>query len=247
MKKTIILIFIMAVTLGTTAFANQSRTPKMPADAVTLRSPNGQLELTFAVVDGCPQYSLDRAGKPVVLPSRMGFTLEWRDDLAHAFVLKKSERSTFDEVWQPVWGEEANIRNHYNELLVTLEQPIGAVESMNGSTAKHPTVMLIRFRLYDDGLGFRYEFPQKDLPAALRQGNTPTEENALVYFWIKEELTEFAMAGDHMAWWIPGDYDTQEFNYTESRLSEIRRLYKDSHNGGGWPWTEVSPTSVQTA
>ncbi|MBQ2076111.1 MAG: glycoside hydrolase family 97 protein, partial [Bacteroidales bacterium] len=94
------------------------------------------------------------------------------------------------------------------------------------------TVMQIRFRLYDDGLGFRYEFPM---------------ENALVYFWVKEELTEFAMTGDHTAWWIPGDYDTQEYNFTESKLSEIRGLYEDAHKGCGWPWKNFSPTGVQTA
>ena len=202
------------------------------AGPVTLKSPDGQLELRFEVVDGVPYYALDRAGKPVVLPSKMGFTLEWRDDLAHAFVLKDTRYDSFDETWEPVWGEEAEIRNHYNEMLVTLEQPVGAVESMDHSTEKKPTVMQIRFRLYDDGLGFRYEFPM---------------ENALVYFWIKEELTEFAMTGDHTAWWIPGDYDTQEFNYTESRLSEIRGLYDEAHTNNGYPWKSFSPTGVQTA
>ncbi|MBR7094268.1 MAG: glycoside hydrolase family 97 N-terminal domain-containing protein, partial [Prevotella sp.] len=105
----------------------------MPADALTLQSPDRQLELKFAVVNGQPQYSLLRDGKPVVLPSRMGFTLEWRDDLAHAFVIKDKTYSTFDETWEPVWGEEAHIRNHYNEMLVTLEQPIGSVASMDHS------------------------------------------------------------------------------------------------------------------
>ncbi len=197
-----------------------------------LQSPDGKLELQFELNDGTPYYMLNRDGKPVVLPSKMGFTLEWRDDLEHAFVLKDVERSTFDEVWEPVWGEESHIRNHYNEMLVTLEQPVGSVESMDHSTEKKATVMQIRFRLYDDGLGFRYEFPM---------------ENALVYFWIKEELTEFAMTGDHTAWWIPGDLDTQEYNYTESRLSQIRELFDKSHEGGGWPWTAFSKTGVQTA
>ena len=214
---------LLALALITKAFAS---TP------VTLKSPDGKLELKFEVVDGVPQYALDRNGKPVVLPSKMGFTLEWRDDLAHAFVLKDTKYDTFDEIWEPVWGEEAQIRNHYNEMLVTLEQPIGSVESMDHSTEKKPTLMQIRFRLYDDGLGFRYEFPM---------------ENALVYFWIKEELTQFAMTGDHKAWWIPGDYDTQEYNYTESKLSEIRGLYDAAHTGNGWPWKSFSPTGVQTA
>ena len=195
-------------------------------------SPDGKLELQFEVKAGIPYYSLNREGKPVILPSKTGFTLEWRDDLAHAFVLKDVKFDTFDEIWEPVWGEESQIRNHYNEMLVTLEQPAGSVESMDHSTETKTTVMQIRFRLYDDGLGFRYEFPM---------------ENALVYFWIKEELTEFAMTGDHTAWWIPGDYDTQEYNYTESKLSEIRGLYDAAHTGNGWPWKSFSPTGVQTA
>ena len=218
------LLFLILAALLTPAFAANA--------PVTLKSPNGQLELTFTVQDGVPYYALNRNGKPVVLPSKMGFTLEWRDDLAHAFVLKDTKYSTFDETWEPVWGEEAHIRNHYNEMLVTLEQPVGSVESMDHSTETKATVMQIRFRLYDDGLGFRYEFPIK---------------NALVCFWIMEELTEFAMAGDHTAWWIPGDYDTQEYNYTQSKLSEIRKLWEAGHKNGGWPWTAFSKTGVHTA
>ena len=233
MKKTYHIILFLAAMLALPSFAQSyPKAPAMPADALTLQSPDGQLQLKFAVVNGQPQYALDRAGKPVVLPSRMGFTLEWRDDLAHAFVLKDKAYSSFDETWEPVWGEEAHIRNHYNEMLVTLEQPVGSVESMDKSTTKKATVMKIRFRLYDDGLGFRYEFPR---------------ENALAYFWVKEELTEFAMTGDHTAWWIPGDYDTQEYNFTESKLSEIRGLYDEAHKGSGWPWKNFSPTGVQTA
>ncbi len=233
MNKTSIIILILVTFFAWPAFARHySQAPTMPADALTLQSPDHQLELKFAVVGGVPQYSLDRNGKPVVLPSRMGFTLEWRDDLAHAFVLKDKTYSTFDETWEPVWGEEAHIRNHYNEMLVTIEQPVGSVQSMDHSTEKKPTVMRIRFRLYNDGLGFRYEFPM---------------ENALVCFWFKEELTEFAMAGDHTAWWIPGDYDTQEYNYTKSKLSEIRNLWEAGHKNGGWPWTAFSKTGVQTA
>ena len=126
-----------------------------------LKSPDNQLELSFEVVDGVPQYALYHNGEPVILPSKMGFILEWRDDLAHAFVLKDTKYSTFDETWEPVWGEEARIRNHYNEMLVTLEQPAGAVESADGRSKTMATVMQIRFRLYNDGLGFRYEFPDK--------------------------------------------------------------------------------------
>ena len=217
------------------------------ANPVTLKSPDGQLELTFIVQDGVPYYALNRNGKPVVLPSKMGFTLEWRDDLAHAFVLKDTKYSTFDETWEPVWGEEAHIRNHYNEMLVTLEQPAGAVESADGRSKTLATVMLIRFRLYDDGLGFRYEFPDRIENGKLKTENSTSQFNALVCFWIMEELTEFAMAGDHTAWWIPGDYDTQEYNYTQSKLSEIRNLWEAGHKNGGWPWTAFSKTGVQTA
>ena len=220
----------MVVAVGFTANGQTARE--------SLKSPDGRLEVTFWLLDGSPHYELTRDGKPVIaMPSRLGFELEWRDDLAHAFVIKDVERSTFDEVWHPVLGEEANIRNHYNEMLVTLEQPIGSVESMDHSTEKRPTIMQIRFRLYDDGLGFRYEFP-------MRYNGV---DNALVCFWFKEELTGFHMTGDHMAWWIPGDYDTQEYNYTESRLSEIDSLYEESHKDGGWPWTDFSRTGVQTA
>lgn len=218
----------------------------------TLQSPDGRLELIFDIIDGIPIYALNRDGKSVIQSSRMGFTLEWRDDLSHAFVLRDVHRSTFDEIWQPVWGEESNIRNHYNEMLVTLEQPIGSIESMDHSTETRPTVMLIRFRLYDDGLGFRYEFPSNinnsnihTIP--ITEGGNHSQFNALVCFWFKDELTEFALTGNHTAWWIPGDYDTQEFNYTESRLSQIDSLYDESHKDGGWPWTGFSRTGVQTA
>lgn len=209
----------------------------------SVKSPDGKLEARFELRGGVPYYSLSREGKEVVKASKMGFELEWRDDLAQGFKQRDVKRSTYDETWHPVWGEESNIRNHYNEMLVTLEQPVGSVESMDHSTEKRPTVMQIRFRLYDDGLGFRYEFPDL-LPADLYPKNT---YNALVCFWFKEELTEFAMAGDHTAWWIPGDYDTQEYNYTESRLSEIASLWEAGHKDGGWPWTAFSNTGVQTA
>ena len=245
MKKvrTLFLIFLTFLFVTSSQVNVCAQAFRMPYDALKLQSPDNQLELRFAVVNGQPQYALYRNGKPVILPSKMGFTLEWRDDLAHAFVLKDKAYSTFDETWDPVWGEEAHIRNHYNEMLVTLEQPIGSVESMDHSTEARPTVMQIRFRLYDDGLGFRYEFPDP-LPADIYPGNI---YNALVCFWIKEELTEFAMTGNHTAWWIPGDYDTQEFNFTESKLSQIREKWDGSHKNGGWPWTPFSKTGVQTA
>ena len=222
------------------------KAPKMPADAIVLRSPDGQLELKFAVVNGVPEYTLDRAGKAVVLPSRLGYTLLDRESLDGGFSLTDSAFNSFDETWEPVWGEEASIRNHYNELLVTLEQkPEAAREAQRGVSVTDPeytgdlgnpygkgAVMQVRFRLYDDGLGFRYEFPL---------------ENALTYFKVQEELTEFAMTGDHTAWWIPGDYSTQEFVPTESKLSQVRELQDVPRPAGGSPQTKFSQTGVQTA
>ncbi len=189
-------------------------------DYETLSSPDGKLEVRVGLTaKGAPAYELLHEGNAVVKPSRLGFELIGMDDLKDGFSLVDASRDSLDETWEPVWGEEASIRNHYNEMLVRL-------------TRKDGVNMNLRFRLYDEGLGFRYEFPM---------------ENALVYFWVKEELTEFAMAGDHTAWWIPGDLDTQEYNYTESRLSQIRELWDGSHKDGGWPWTAFSPTGVQTA
>ena len=214
MKAFHCLIFAAILLLG----ACSPKAPQLPADALVLRSPDTQVELRFAVVDGVPQYSLSRAGEAVVLPSRLGYKLLGRDGLEDGFTLTDSAFNSLDETWEPVWGEERSIRNHYNEMLVKLRQENGAV-------------MHLRFRLYDDGLGFRYEFPM---------------ENALTYFKVEEELTEFSLAGDHTAWWISGDYDTQEYNYTRSRLSEIPRI-----NAAPRPYnasqTAISPRAVQTA
>jgi len=223
-----------------------AKAPKMPADAVVLRSPDGQLELKFAVVDGVPEYALDRAGKAVVLPSRLGYSLlDAKEDLDGGFTLTGTSFGSLDETWEPVWGEEASIRNNYNELLVTLEQGARAARAAQsgvsvtdpeytgdlGNASGKGNVMQVRFRLYDDGLGFRYEFPQ---------------ENALTYFKVKEELTEFAMTGDHTAWWIPGDYDTQEYNYTESKLSGIK-MRNEAMRLGNASAEGFSSNGVQTA
>ncbi len=209
----------------------------------SLQSPDGHLKAHFELKDGTPYYSLYRDGKAVVLPSRMGFTLEWRkSDLASGFSVSHVQRNSFDETWQPVWGEEANIRNHYNELCVTLQQDFYL--DHEGKRVDKPTVMVIRFRLYDDGLGFRYEFPSD---VAVKENLTAPVYNSLVTFWLTDELTEFRMTGDHTAWWIPGDYDTQEFNYTQSRLSEVRRLHNNPHLTGGRPWKSFSNTGLQTA
>lgn len=188
--------------------------------AENLQSPNGNLELRFSVNNqGEPIYELYYKGKAVIKPSKLGLELKDDPGLMNGFTIEKSETSTFDETWQPVWGEEKEIRNHYNELAVTLDQKTQERD------------ILIRFRLFDDGLGFRYEFPlQKNLN----------------YFVIKEEHTQFAMTGDHKAFWIPGDYDTQEYDYTESKLSEIRGLMKGAITPNS-SQTPFSPTGVQTS
>ena len=189
--------------------------------AQELGSPNGQLTMTFSLLpNGTPQYQLSYKNKLVIKPSTMGFEL--KDDaksLQNDFTITDTKTTSNDSNWQPVWGEMKTIRDHYNELAVTLTQ--------NGTNRK----LLIRFRLFDDGLGFRYEFPS--------QPN-------LIYFVIKEERTQFTMTGDHTAYWIAGDYDTQEYDYTTSRLTEIRGLMKSAITPNA-SQTPFSPTGVQTA
>lgn len=202
----------------------------MLAAAQTVTSPNGKVKLTFSLTDnGAPTYALTFKDKPVVKPSRLGLELAKdkhasrkmkETDLMDGFKIADTKTSTFDETWKPVWGETATIRNHYNELEVSLNQP-----------ATHRNV-IIRFRVYDDGMGLRYEFPQ---------------QKALNYFLIKEEHTQFAMAGDHTAWWLPGDYDTQEQETQESKLSEIRGRFHDAVNWSNSSVAVFSPTGVQTA
>ena len=225
MKRYLMLFAAAAATIGASA-------------QEVLRSPDGELELRFSLSDkGEPTYALDYKGRAVVLPSRMG--LELRGDapaLEFGAEIQKSGygepvslydgfeqcgavRSEFDETWQPVWGEESSIRNRYNELAITLRQPQSGRQ------------MVVRFRLYDEGVGFRYEFP---------------EQEAMTYFTIREERTQFAMTGDHTAFWIPGDYDTQEYDYTESKLSEIRQLMQQAITPNS-SQTPFSPTGVQTA
>lgn len=191
----------------------------LKANAQTLSSPNGQLQVLFSVDDGIPTYQLSYKGKTVIKPSKMGLELFDSTDLIHNFSIIDTQTSSFDETWTPVWGEESKIRNHYNEMAVTLQQE---------NTQRK---MIVRFRLFDDGLGFRYEFP---------------EQPELTYFVIKEERTQFAMTGDHTAFWIPGDYDTQEYDYTTSHLSEIRSLMQKAITPNA-SQTPFSPTGVQTA
>ena len=210
------------------------------AEAIKMASPDGELVLSFDLLKGgVPSYSVDFKGKQVVAPSRLGLTLDYESgridftkaaakatgdalQLSRGFEVTATETASFDETWKPVWGEESEIRNNYNELAVKLTQP------------EFDRFMVVRFRVYDDGVGFRYEFPA--------QPN-------LNYFTIKEEDSEFAMTGNHTAWWIPGDYDTQEYLYTRSRLKDIRKempaAVKQSENQASS--TTFSPTAVQTS
>ncbi|MBR2116420.1 MAG: glycoside hydrolase family 97 protein [Alistipes sp.] len=204
----------------------------------TLSSPNGNLTLTFEVGEGGkPMYSLEYKGKTVVLPSAMGLELRGQDrqisfgeeitksdhgnsvSLYDKFEQKAVSRNSSDTTWTPVWGEVSTIRDNYNQMVVSLEQ------------TERKYKMDIVFRLYDEGLGFRYVFP---------------EQKELTYFVIKEEHTEFAMTGDHIAWWIPGDYDTQEYEYHRSRLSEIRGLMQQAITPNS-SQTPFSATGVQTS
>lgn len=190
------------------------------ASAQTVTSPDGNISLSFSLNEkGVPTYKIDYKNKAVVKPSTLGIELNEENSLMDSFRINNTMTSTFDETWQPVWGETKDIRNHYNELFVEMEKP------SNGR------FMNLRFRVYDDGVGFRYEFPQ---------------QKYLPYFVVKAEHTQFAMSGDNTAWWIPGDYDTQEYDYTESKLSEIRGLMKDAICGNV-SQTSFSPTGVQTS
>lgn len=189
------------------------------ASAAEISSPSGIVTVDADVVKGIPTYKVSYKGKAVINPSTLGLQLADGADLMDGFELVKSSTSSFDETWEPVWGENSKIRNNYNELLLEMRQP---------STDRK---MNVRFRVYDDGMGFRYEFPQ---------------QSNLVYFIIKEEKSQFAMTGDHTAWWIAGDYDTQEYDYTESRLSKIRELLPGSVCGNA-SQTVFSPTGVQTS
>ena len=236
MKKILTALSALAILAGC------AEKPAAVTDVQTLKSPSGNMEMTFHLTaEGTPQYALNYGDQKVILPSNLGFefrgvlkaqelvfnqdgTISKEDrqpcySFYDGFKVESVETATFDETWEPVWGEEKEIRNHYNELLVNLVQ--------TSSDKK----MAIRFRLYDDGLGFRYEFPY---------------QRNLSYFVIKEELTQFALAGDHTAWWVPGDYDTQEYNFVESRLSEISAKMEAALNPND-SQTPFSSNGVQTS
>ncbi|HWK03958.1 MAG TPA: glycoside hydrolase family 97 protein [Puia sp.] len=160
--------------------------------------------------EGAPFYEVAFDGKPVVLPSRLGFKLNEDSVFFKGFQWKGMERKSVDTVWETVWGETRTIRDHYEQLVVHLEKggavSGGAVASMEKGAATPLRKLDIIFRVFEDGVGFRYVFPgQPDLK----------------YFIVSDELTQFHLAGDHKTFWIPGDYDTNEYPYTTSRLSEI--------------------------
>ncbi len=212
MKRNTILKFAAttaAYLLGSTALVGQ-----------TISSPDKDIELTFALTDeGEPTYNLTYKGKDVIKTSKLGLELKDSPNLMDGFSITDTKTTTFDETWEPVWGEVSTIRNNYNELAVSLDKKADDVN------------IVIRFRVFDDGLGLRYEFP---------------EQKNLKYFVIKEENTEFAMAGNHKAFWLPGDYDTQEYDYTESRLTEIRDKMAEATTYNV-AQTTFSPTAVQTS
>lgn len=184
-----------------------------------IKSPNGNFTLSFDIKDSIPAYHLAYKNQTVIAHSQLGFELKDVPSLLDGFEILKAEKNTHDSTWEPVWGEFKEIRNHYNELIIRLKQP------------RTNRIMHIRFRLFDSGLGFRYEFPKQD---------------NLIYFVIQEERTQFAMTGDHKAFWIPGDFDTQEYNYTESKLSEIKTLMPKAITPNA-SQTPFSDTGVQTS
>ena len=220
----------------------------LTAAAQTVKSPNGNIAVTFSLTDnGRPTYEMSYKGKAVVNKSHLGLELAKdkhasmgleESDLMDGFSIVNTETSSFDETWEPVWGETKTIRNHYNELAVTLQQKYSYSKVTAGPGERGRAffdryrTMVLRFRVYDDGMGFRYEFPQ---------------QKELNYFLIKEEHSEFAMAGDHKAWWLPGDYDTQEQETQETRLTEIRGRMEEAVNWGNSSVAVFSPTGVQTS
>lgn len=205
--------------------------PLLPAAAQvqTVTSPGGNVSVKFYLDQSRPTYEMTYKGKTVCLPSHLGLELAKdrhaskgvrETDLMDGFVVADAKTSTFNETWQPVWGQTKDVVNSYTELAVTLDQPATKRE------------MVLRFRVYDDGMGLRYEFPAQD---------------SLNYFIIKQEHTQFAMTGDHKAWWLAGDYDTQEYPTQVSRLSQIRPLMEQAIVWGNSSQTPFSPTGVQTA
>lgn len=237
-NKIISMMLGAAMTLAAAGGCSSKDTKTKTAE---LLSPDKNLEMRFSMSDdGTPYYSLDYKGKHIVLDSRLGFLLRGdlnvsevkvqgdkidkvdkhpQIDFYRDFEVADVKTDSLDYTWAPVWGEEDSIRCHYNELTVSLKhKPTGRD-------------MAIRFRLFNDGLGFRYEFGPMAWPE---------------YFIINDELTEFAMAEDYTAFWIPGDFDTQEYEYTRSRISEIPSLVADQLLPNPWHFP-YSVNAVQTS
>ncbi len=190
------------------------------AFAQSIQSPDGKLSLSFGLTaDGEPTHQLSFAGKPVLQKSKLGLELKDQPAFTNGFTIVAADTSKKDETWEPVWGELKQIRNQYNELTVTLQQ-----------AAHKNRRMIIRFRLFNDGLGFRYEFP---------------EQTDLKYFVVSDEKTEFNLTGDHKTFWIPGDYDTNEYAYSTTKLSEIDATRGKAAQEIAFRWV-IDANAVQT-
>lgn len=183
-----------------------------------IKSPDGRLRLDFTLENAAPKYALSFDEQPVILPSKLGFALNNLEMLRDQFVFKKHFIRTVDQTWNPVWGEESEIRDHYVSLRIELEQQ----HSMR--------ILVLEFRLYNEGLAFRYVFPPQ-------------------YDWknfrVLRELTEFNLAFDADAFWLPGDFDSQEYRYEKSKLSQIDTRNIDMDNGIGFKGS-FPPNRVQS-
>lgn len=180
---------LAGITMGTVLTAQAT------AGNLNLQSPNGKLNLEVGLTEkGRPVYSLRFNQLPVITTSGLGLELKNAPSLIEGFTIRDHIYHQKDEKWAPVWGEVKEIADRHNELVVVFHQK------------KEDRLMRIRFRLFDDGLGFRYEFD--------KQPN-------LNYFQVADEHTEFALTGNHTAFWIPGDYDTNEYYYTKTRLKDV--------------------------
>lgn len=183
-------------------------------------SPNGKLTFSFFLSPaGEPCYTLSLENTPVITTSQLGMVLKDQAGLTDRFEIVQTETTQKDETWEPVWGETRSIRNYYNEITVTLQRQ-----------EDQQRRMILRFRLYDEGLGFRYEFPAQP---------------HLGYFTVSDEKTEFCLTGDHKAWWIPGDYDTNEYDYWATPLSGVDAFRGQSY-GEIAVRTIIAANAVQT-
>ncbi|MCJ7703654.1 MAG: glycoside hydrolase family 97 protein, partial [Anaerolineales bacterium] len=207
MRKIKLLIFPIFVLLTGLLLGCQTALPTHATESVT--SPDGKIEVQFDLQEGVPSYQVLYQGEAVILPSRLGFEFKEAPALSHNLGLADQQRSSYDQVWTQPWGEVADIRENYNQLRVVLAE-----------TTPEPRELAIVFRVFDDGLGFRYEWPEQEF---------------LSNFEITDELTEFALAGDHQSWWIPAFWDNRyEYLYRSTLLSEI---HSDLVNAVHTPFT----------